>query len=675
MNLKVALSNGRILRLSLSFPYEGDPVGYRLQIPSLGRTGIVVGLSTSAQQSAACTFPDKRPLVFYDVIETVKEISSIYGVNPWSFLFNLLPKQFIWKQENYAVHTGRSTVGLDKVSMQVIRYVIAKGGVREELLKDRFGWRLVELLIKKGFLKIEKRWNAEEESFLTLSLNVPFEQAYQRIKSLKTKEEKLAIISLVKERGFVSVQELDDMGFSLRDIKYLLRKGILTQVQSVDSVSIQHKTQALGPPVRELQKNAVVCAGYNSAIESLKNTLAHTLQEGFSAFVVCTNLSTLSHLEKELKGVLGEKLLVLSSKERSDRIIKNWFRVQEENSVVLLGSPLSLLVPVRNVKLIALFDDVNTKLPKGGVDVRNLLYIRSKYLGAKFLIWTPIVDLQTYYLVKSGKAHMECSLSNVEVNVFRRGGKEVFSTDALKTVEAFIDKKVLFLVNKKGYSYAYCPRCQSLCMCPSCETFLTLYKDEERLVCTHCGFKSGVVCPECGGSVESSSFGIDRAVEEVEKLFGLRENFTFSTYPIFSGFYHLVVVLNADNLLSVPFFNAEENFYRYMWRARALAKEKLLIQTMFAEHSIIRDIKKGDWKNYCEEELKRREEENLPPFSKIILASFSKDIRKSLEGLGVEGKYRKTKRGIDVLLKVNAARMGEVLKKIRTFRPIRLEIF
>jgi primosomal protein N' (replication factor Y) len=675
MNLKVALSNGRILRLSLSFPYEGDPVGYRLQIPSLGRTGIVVGLSTSAQQSAACTFPDKRPLVFYDVIETVKEISSIYGVNPWSFLFNLLPKQFIWKQENYAVHTGRSTVGLDKVSMQVIRYVIAKGGVREDLLKDRFGWRLVELLIKKGFLKIEKRWNAEEESFLTLSLNVPFEQAYQRIKSLKTKEEKLAIISLVKERGFVSVQELDDMGFSLRDIKYLLRKGILTQVQSTDSISIQHKTQALGPPVRELQKNAVVCAGYNFAIESLKNTLAHTLQEGFSAFVVCTNLSTLSHLEKELKGVLGEKLLVLSSKERSDRIIKNWFRVQEENSVVLLGSPLSLLVPVRNVKLIALFDDVNTKLPKGGVDVRNLLYIRSKYLGAKFLIWTPIVDLQTYYLVKSGKAHMECSLSNVEVNVFRRGGKEVFSTDALKTVEAFIDKKVLFLVNKKGYSYTYCPRCQSLCMCPSCETFLTLYKDEERLVCTYCGFKSGVVCPECGGSVESSSFGIDRAVEEVEKLFGLRENFTFSTYPIFSGFYHLVVVLNADNLLSVPFFNAEENFYRYMWRARALAKEKLLIQTMFAEHSIIRDIKKGDWKNYCEEELKRRKEENLPPFSKIILASFSKDIRKSLEGLGVEGKYRKTKRGIDVLLKVNAARMGEVLKKIRTFRPIRLEIF
>lgn len=675
MNLKVALSNGRILRFSLSSPYEGDLVGYRVQIPSLGRTGIVVGLSPSAQQSLACTFPDKKPLVFPDVIETVKDMSLIYGVNPWSFLFSLLPKQFIWKQENYAVYTGRSTVGLDKVSMQVLRYVIAKGGVREKLLKDRFGWGLIKLLVKKGFLKIEKRWNEEEESFLTLTLNVPFEQAYKTIKNLKTKGEKLAIVSLVKELGFLSVQELEDIGFSLRDIKYLLKKGILTRTQSTDPKNIQHKTQTLELPVKGLQKNAVVCASYNSAVESLKNALAHTVQEGFSAFVVCTNLSTLFYLEKELRGVLGEKLLVISSKERPDRIVKNWFKVQEENSAVLLGSILSLLVPIRNVKLIALFDDANTKLPKSSADVRNLLYLRSKYLGAKFLIWTPIVDLQTYHLIKSGRAHMECSLSKVEVNVVKRSGKEVFCADSLRIVEAFIDKKVLFLVNKKGYSYAYCPRCQSLCMCPSCETFLTLYKDEDRLVCTCCGFKSEVVCPECGGSVESSSFGVDRVVEEVEKLFGLRENFTFSTYPTFSGSYHLVVVLNADNLLSVPFFNAEENFYKYLWKVRALAREKLLIQTMFAEHSIIQDIKKGDWKNYCEEELKRRKEENLPPFSKIILASFSRDIRKSLEDLGVEGRYRKTKRGIDALLKVNTARMGEVLKKIRTFRPLRLEIF
>ncbi|MGC8852977.1 MAG: primosomal protein N', partial [Hydrogenobacter sp.] len=249
MNLKVALSNGRVLRLSLDFPYEGEPIGYRVKIPSLGRTGIVVGLSQDAQESLECVFPDKKPLVLSDVIETLKDISLIYGVNPWSLLFSLLPKHFVEKQEDYVVPTSGSTVGLDKVSMKIIKYVISKGGVKKELLKNRFGWRLVELLIDKGFLKVEKRWNVPEEEPQILTLNVPFEEAYKSLKKLKRKEEKLTILNLVKERGYMSIEELEDMGFSSRDISYLLKKGILASAEAQD---VENKTQTFGPLVKSL---------------------------------------------------------------------------------------------------------------------------------------------------------------------------------------------------------------------------------------------------------------------------------------------------------------------------------------------------------------------------------------------------------------------------------------
>ncbi|MGB9873554.1 MAG: primosomal protein N' [Hydrogenobacter sp.] len=671
MNLKVALSNGRILRLSLDFPYEGEPIGYRVKIPSLGRTGIVVGLSQDAQQSLECIFPDKKPLVLSDVIETLKDISLIYGINPWYVLFSLLPKHFVEKQEDYVVPAGSFTVGLDKVSMKVIKYVIAKGGVKKDLLKNKFGCRLVEFLIDKGFLKVEKRWNVLEEEPPILTLHVPFEEAYKTLKNLKRKEEKLTILNLVKERGYVSIEELEDMGFSSRDISYLLKKGILAPAEAQD---VENKTQTFGPLIKSLGNNEVLLGSFEFLVESLKSAVGDALQRGFSSLVVCTNLSTLFYLEREFKSAFGDDLLLISSKEKPSRLIRNWFKAQEESKVVL-GSFLSLLVPIRNVKVVALFDDTNIKLPKAGIDVRNLLYMRSRYLGASFVICTPAMDIQTYHLVKSGRIKMDQCLSDVQVQVVKRQGKEIFSAETLKVLEDFLDKKVLFLINKKGYSYAYCPRCQNLCMCPVCETFLTLYKDDEELVCTNCNFKSEVVCPECGGAVESSSFGIDRVMEEVENLFGLRENFTFSTYPTLSDFYHLVVVVSADNLLSVPFFNAEENFYRYVWRARALAKEKLLIQTLFAEHSILEDIKRNHWENYLDKEWERRKEEHLPPFSRMILASFSKDVRKSLESLGVKGRYRKTKRGIDALLRVNSARMGEVLKKVRSLSPLRLEIF
>ena len=153
MNLRVA-TGGRVIDISADFPYPTSPVGYRVLLPS-GSTGVVVGVSSQGVPMEV-SFPDAKPVVFSFHLDAIKDLSELYGMPPWRLLFSLLPNALLWREETYIVATDKSTDFLDKKSSEVINYVKTRGGVKEENLKERFGWRLVELLKEKGFLKEEK---------------------------------------------------------------------------------------------------------------------------------------------------------------------------------------------------------------------------------------------------------------------------------------------------------------------------------------------------------------------------------------------------------------------------------------------------------------------------------------------------------------------------------------
>lgn len=675
MNLKIAVGE-RVLELSLSFPYGENPTGYRVLLPS-GKTGIVLGIGKGGEHIQDAEFPDDKPIVSAEHLETLRDLSKLYGLNPWALLFNLLPEEFLWKEETYLLSTGRSTYGLDSKSMQVISYVQKRKGVKEKQIKNKFGWQIVELLISKGFLRREKRWDIPEVKTEILKLGLPFEEAYEKVKRLRVKEEKLSILNYLKERTFASLDELRDMEFKVRDINYLLEKGILVKEEYPESYGANTARSVRKISTRKLQKSGIICGSYSIALKRLMDILQTTFLQGRSALIVCTTLSGLFSLEVELKNTFGDDLLVISSKEKPRDLLRNWFKAQDGNKIVL-GSRLSLLVPVRDIDVIAVFDDAGTKLPNG-IDIRNFLYLLSKYTGAKFLIVSPAIDIHTYNLIKANRVEIEYLTQKLEVHVVKRKEEEILCSESVKLLEKCTDRKVLFLVNKKGYGYAYCPKCQNLCICPFCGTFLTLYKESEKILCTSCGFKSDLVCPECASDVRSSSFGIEKAMEKVEKLFGIRKNFTFGTFPAFEDTYDLVIVLNADNLLSVPFFNAEESYYRYLWRARAIARDRLLIQTLFPEHPILKHLQEGDWKSYCESELIRRREEKLPPFSRILLVRFTEDksreLQKMAKNYGLEIRYRKTGRLMEALVRGSFYNMSKIIKEIRILRPIHLEFF
>ena len=92
---------------------------------------------------------------------------------------------------------------------------------------------------------------------------------------------------------------------------------------------------------------------------------------------------------------------------------------------------------------------------------------------------------------------------------------------------------------------------------------------------------------------------MERAVEELEKYGLVKESLHFDTKPSLSGTYKKVFLVHGDNLLSLPNFNAEEEFYKYVHRAWAMAEQEFYLQT-FLEEELVEMYLRDD---FLEEEL------------------------------------------------------------------------
>lgn len=586
MNLRVAFNNGRTVDISTDFPFDKNPVGYRVIVSS--RTGVVVGHAKRGK-SLQVHFPDAKPLILPEHIEVIKEVSEMYGLIPWSFLFSLLPKVFIWKEEEYIVPPQVLPKNLDKVSMDVIGYLLKKKRAKPKSLERKFGREVISFLLEKGFLRREKVLEMPEED----------QEAYR----------------LVEET--------------------------------------EHKTET------RMVKGSYVFVGVaDAALDRLKSLIEGTLEKG-SLLVFCSSRSTFLWLEDELKKHFGDMVISLTA---GGKLSKDWFRCQEGKRVIL-GTRVALLSPIRDLLSVAVFDDVGIKM-KDGVDMRNFLFLLSKYTGAELYLFLPSFDIQTYHFVLSKRVPYEYRKPKADVLVFELKSGEVITQGCRHVLKG--QRDVLFLVSKSGYGYAYCPRCESLALCPHCNTFLTLYREKGKLICTNCGYKTGLECPSCGGGVQDAGFGIERVMEE------MGENFSFSTYPKWGKRYDLVVVLSADTLLSYPSFQSEENFYRYLWRAYSLARRTLVVQSLFPESKVIKGLLRGDWKEFLEDELRRRKEEDLPPFSRLLIARFKEDVERKLKAHQLSYSIRRYGELREVMLKTKKAK--SLLRLLRSLRPTSLEV-
>ncbi|EDP75752.1 hypothetical protein [Hydrogenivirga sp. 128-5-R1-1] len=619
MILKVLLPNGRTRNYSASWDREEAPLGYRVLVPTRkgGTTAVVVGVEEGETSQSVISLPDEAPLLSPEALSFVEELSADYLIPKGVLLFKLLPSAFLWREEELVVVSERKPYGLDKRSLELVEYVKKRGGVKVENLKKRYDSSLVNLLLKKGFLKLARRWKAPDVEERLYSLAVPLGEALKRVRSRR----KRRLLVFLGGKESVREEELLSWGFSRSDLRDLLKKGILT----TENIPLPEKVHT--PKWKRLlrdihSKRLLLWSSFRGSLNRLVSLSAKNLDLGKSSLILFPDYGELQASLEVLYEQLGDQVVEIHSRVGAKKTYENWFRAGKE-PVVVVGTYTALLCPAKELTSVVLSDESspgNKLRYAGGVDMRRACFLLSRKVGTNLTFTTPAPSLSSYYLIKKGGMEFERERASAEVKLIKREPAEVLTQELYNLLKSEPSRETLFLVPKHGYSYAYCPRCEALTECPECGTFLTYSLKREVLYCTNCRYRQEeLLCPECEGELEEAGFGLEKAMEVVEENLGLRENFYFSTHPHWEISYEMVVVLSADSLLSVPSYRAKEELLLYLLRAQNVAGSLLIVQTMFPEEEPFRSFAEDDVEGVYDGELEERERELLPPFWRLLL--------------------------------------------------------
>ncbi len=670
MNLRVVFPGGRVY--VCSYDAGGNVgVGFRV-LCSVGNkkiAGIVAGRSEEEPEGQVLSIPDKKPLVLYTQIEAVRELAYDY-LRPWgSLLFSLLPSSFLlkWEKKVYAVKGSGGY--LDPASERILSYLRERGGVSLETLKKKHPISLIKLLIKKGFIRVQEGWSrppVREEAVFSLSLSL--KEAIRRVRSPR----KRRIILLLAGRDFVLERELKEWGVSSTDLRDLVSRGIVKRKyrydRDVEPIAVRSRSLS----IREVGGSLTYLSGvFSEVIAGIAGVCGEAVGEKKSVLCLFTSISQLYRAYGMLHRLAGMEVVQIHSGIKPSILLENWLKIQDKPCLIL-GTYISSLVPLYSAHAVCVIDESSSGVrirQAGGIDLRRLAMILGRKLSAKVVMAGPSPSVRAYSMIERGSSeHRELYDEKPSVRIIRRSAVEIFTEELVEKLRGETTCSVLFLVPKEGYSYLYCPRCQSLCQCPVCETFLTFSKEKERFYCTKCGYvNGGLYCPDCEGEVRDSGFGIEKAMEIAEEIFGIEDRFRFDTFPRWEERYDLVAVLSADSILSLPSYRSQEEFFLYLMRAKRVARRELIVQTMFPGLAPVEAISRPEL--FYKEELRRREDDRLPPFWRLVKVSTTKEDLPSYLAKVVSPHiqtYRNYKRGTtEILLRIKDRRALRKLEDIK----------
>ena len=341
---------------------------------------------------------------------------------------------------------------------------------------------------------------------------------------------------------------------------------------------------------------------------------------------------------------------------------------------VLVGARSSVLLPFKNLKLIICDEEHDSSYkqedgPK--YQARDMAIYKAKCSKALCLLISASPSLESLHNSNQRKFHIH-HLSNqfhktqlpsveiVDMNQSKPSSRAWISKQVFDETNRVLKQKgqVLFFLNRRGYAPSkICVSCHTPIQCQNCAVNLVYHKKIDRLICHHCSnyFEPNQICKMCSSDkFISIGIGLERLQEEVTRLFPGYSNQLFSSdtlkskknkkeiienifnlktslligSQIIGKSFHfpnlkLVNIIDADSSLYSPDFRAMEKTYQLLQQVAGRSgregnRGKVLIQTYNPKHSIYNSLKNQSRDQFIKLELQRREENNLPPFYKIV---------------------------------------------------------
>jgi primosomal protein N' (replication factor Y) len=229
----------------------------------------------------------------------------------------------------------------------------------------------------------------------------------------------------------------------------------------------------------------------------------------------------------------------------------------------------------------------------------------------------------------------------------------------------------IVLVNRRGYAFYLFDMAQKKpLLCPHCSISMTLHAKSTVLHCHYCDFSTKlekVVKEHPTARFVAVGYGSQKAedylnhflpdakisrldsdiLSDRELLPKTLDQFRQRKIDILVGTQilakghdfpnvTLTVILDADQLLSLPDFRAGERTFQLIVQAagrsgRAEHKGKVMVQTSRPDHPIVQAGLHYDFEGYVHRELSFRQNHGYPPFAKMACVEFNSEKRDKLE--------------------------------------------
>ena len=430
-----------------------------------------------------------------------------------------------------------------------------------------------------------------------------------------------------------------------------------------------------------IEKQVVLLHGVTSSgkTEMYIHLINKVLAEGKQVLYLVPEIALTTQLTSRLKRVFGKRLGVYHSKFSDAERVEIWNNVLNDKTYdVVIGVRSSIFLPFRQLGLVIVDEEHESSYkqydPAPRYHARNAAVVLASMHGAKTLLGTATPAIETYQNALTGKYGLveinqrfeEMAMPEILVvdtkEAYRKKQMESHFSDLLieKIGKALSNhEQVILFQNRRGYApYIECKVCGFVPHCKNCDVSLTVHKVFNTLTCHYCGYTEPIptTCNMCGtpGSLSTKGFGTEKIEDEIKLIFSdarvsrmdldttrskksydkilsdfeqLKVDILIGTQMVTKGLdferVSLVGILNADNMLNFPDFRAHERAYQLMAQVSGRAGRKnkrgtVILQTTSAEHPIIGQVIRNDYKAMFTTQCDERKLFKYPPYFRLI---------------------------------------------------------